>query len=73
MGELSFVDKKTPINKLAPPPKYFTDDFIRKEFALPTQIQDILKGIEYTKYGGLVCTSEEMLEKQRGVLANVVK
>lgn len=40
---------------------------------LPTKKEDILKGLEVPEYGGLVCTEKETLDKQKGVLVDVLK
>ena len=57
MGQDSFVDKKMPLQKLAPPPKYFTSEYILDNFALPQDMKDILKGFDFPDNGGMVCTS----------------
>ena len=57
MGQDSFVDKKMPLQKLAPPPKYFTSEYILENFALPQDMKDILKGFDFPDNGGMVCTS----------------
>jgi len=57
IGEVSFVDKKMPLQKLAPPPKYFTSDYILENFALPSDVKTILRGMEFPDNGGMVCTS----------------
>jgi len=57
MGELSFVDKKMPVQKLAPPPKYFTNEYILENFALSSDVKEILKGMEFPENGGMICTS----------------
>ena len=40
---------------------------------LPTKRDDVLAGLEMHEDGCLVCTDEEMLNKQKGVLPNVAK
>jgi len=40
---------------------------------LPTKREDILAGLEVNEEGCLVCTDEEMLNQQKGVLPNVAK
>lgn len=40
---------------------------------LPTKRDDILTGLEVNQDGCLVCTDEEMLNQQKGVLPNVAK
>lgn len=34
VGEYSFIDDRQQFNPLAPPPKYFTADYIRQNFEL---------------------------------------
>ena len=43
------------------------------EFILPKKKDDILFGFEYHAEGGLICTNQKMLDKQKGVLTNVAK
>jgi hypothetical protein len=40
---------------------------------LPTDKASILKGMEIPEVGGLLCTDQEQLDKQKGVLSHVVK
>ena len=40
---------------------------------LPQDKQSIMKGLEIPEHGGLICTDEEQLNKQKGVLSHVVK
>lgn len=40
---------------------------------LPTEKDVILRGMEIPVTGGLLCTDEEQLSKQKGVLSHVVK
>ena len=40
---------------------------------LPTRKQDIMKGLIEPPHGGLLCTDEEAMERQKGVLVDVVK
>lgn len=40
---------------------------------LPTRKQDIMKGLIEPPFGGLLCTDEEAMERQKGVLVDVVK
>lgn len=63
MGPLSFIDSRQPANKLAPPPKYFSKEFLEDRFALAITKNDILFGYEIPNNGGLVCTNHEMLDK----------
>jgi len=59
---------------LAPPPKYFSEEFLIENFgSLPCLKADILQGLEPAPNGGLVCTDQEALNRQKGVLSHVVK
>jgi hypothetical protein len=59
---------------LAPPPKYFEDEYIIDNFGkLPTDKEVILHGFEVPEAGGLICTDQEALDRQKGVLSHVVK
>ena len=40
---------------------------------MPTQKDVILRGMEIPETGGLLCTDEEQLSKQKGVLSHCVK
>lgn len=40
---------------------------------LPMNKKDILFGYEVPNNGGLVCTNQEMLDRQKGVLSHVAK
>lgn len=54
-----------------PPPKYFTEKHLNE--GLPVKKDDILRGFEMKKSGGLICMDQEAIEKQKGVLGNVVR
>ena len=59
---------------MAPPPVYFDDVKLMEGFGkLPTEKDVILRGMEIPATGGLLCTDEEQLSKQKGVLSHVVK
>ena len=75
VGQKSFIDDRQSYNKLAPPPKYFTDDYLLKSFGLdlPVDKDDVFKGFDFPKEGGLICTNKEMIKRQSGVLGHVVK
>lgn len=75
VGECSFIDERQDFDPLAPPPKYFSPDYIRENFELnlPTDCGDILQNFTIPENGGLICTNEEALEKQKGVLGHVAK
>lgn len=40
---------------------------------LPTKKEEILRGLTEPAFGGLVCTDQEAMERQKGVLVDVVK
>lgn len=71
VGPLSFVDGKQAYDKNARPPTYFSLKELQEK--LPATSAQILKGLDKTDEGGLVCTDEESIEKQRGVLTDVLK
>lgn len=73
VGPKSFVDSKQQSNKVAPPPKYFSNEFIEEKFAQPIINKEILFGYDKPAHGGLVCTNQEMLDRQKGVLSHVAK
>mmetsp|Transcript_15717 Transcript_15717/g.24137 ORF Transcript_15717/g.24137 Transcript_15717/m.24137 type:complete len:311 (+) Transcript_15717:247-1179(+) len=74
LGKNSFCDKRQSYVKLAPPPKYFSEEFLIKNFSsLPTDVPTILHGLESPAHGGLICTDQEALNKQKGVLGHVMK
>ena len=49
LGKKSFADSRQLYNKLAPPPKYFTDEYLLREFGenLPTEKDDVFTGFEF--------------------------
>ena len=50
------------------------DDLLRyMQVMMPTKKDEILRGFDFPECGGLICTDEEMLNKQKGVLSHVVK
>lgn len=40
---------------------------------LPTEISEILKGLERPKVGGLICTDKAALAQQNGLLTDIIK
>jgi hypothetical protein len=40
---------------------------------LPTSKEDIMRGLKEQEYGGLVCVDKEAMERQKGVLVDVLK
>lgn len=71
-GPNSFADPNVPsTDGDCPAPKYFSDEIVLQP--LPVLKQDYLQGLEVNKEGCLVCTDQEALDKQKGVLTNVAK
>ena len=71
MGNNSFADAYSPPDDECPPPKELSVALLLKP--LPTKREDVLTGLEMHEDGCLVCTDEEMLNKQKGVLPAVAK
>ena len=72
VGQNSFVDFRRDYDHASPPPKYFDEEILLAP--LPSTKKDIMKGlIEPEPYGGLVCTDQEAMDRQKGVLVDVVK
>jgi hypothetical protein len=40
---------------------------------MPSEKDKILRGFDFPEQGGMICTDQEMLDKQKGVLSHVVK
>ena len=71
VGPHSFVDFRQAYDHNAPPPKYFTEEMLLAP--LPTKKEEVMKGLEEMPYGGLICVDKEAMERQKGVLMDVVK
>jgi len=71
VGPNSFVDYRQPFHHESPPPKYFDPEILLNP--LPSAKVDILKGLVEPPFGGLVCTDQDAMERQKGVLVDVVK
>jgi hypothetical protein len=71
VGPCSFVDFRQPYLQTAPPPKYFDEKILLAP--LPSSKEEILRGLAEMEFGGLLCTDEEAMERQKGVLVDVVK
>lgn len=67
----SFVDFRQGYDHLSPPPKYFDEDILLAP--LPTEKKEILRGLVEPPFGGLLCTDQEAMDRQKGVLVDVVK
>ena len=65
------MDSRQPYDDKCPPPIYLDNETLMKP--LPISKADILQGLEEREFGGLVCTDEEALERQKGVLVDVLK
>ena len=71
VGPNSFADAFSPPDENCPPPKDIPVAMLLKP--LPVKREEVLAGLEVNQDGCLVCTDEEMLNKQKGVLPNVAK
>lgn len=67
----SFVDSRQQHQRKCPPPKYMTEEMLLKQ--LPTSKEDLMKGLKEQNYGGLICVDKEAIDKQKGVLVDVLK
>lgn len=58
VGNNSFIDSRQSYHTHAPPPKYFTNEFLLREYndLLPVDRELVLVGMEYPVEGGLICT-----------------
>lgn len=72
VGKYSFADKRQPYSNESPPPKYFSNDLLLN-FGLSNKKDEILKGLIIPPQGGLICVDQEAMERQKGVLAEVLK
>lgn len=71
VGINSFADPRSDYQEDCPPPVPFSDDILLEK--LPILKAEAVKGFELRADGALVCRDEKMLQKQRGVLAEVAK
>ena len=67
----SFVDPRQDYDRKCPPPTYLPYDEVAEE--LPIEKEDIFEKFEFCRSGGLRCIDEEAMERQKGVLKDVVK
>lgn len=67
----SFADPNLNHDEPCPPPKYLSNQVLLKP--LPVTKQDLLAGLVVNDEGCLVCTDQEALDKQKGVLGSVAK
>jgi hypothetical protein len=71
VGPYSFVDIRQDYDLACPPPTYLAFEDVNEK--LPVEREDIFEKFEFCKSGGLRCTDEEAMERQKGVLKDVVK
>lgn len=67
----SFIDSRQDPDPKCPPPLYFSDQILT--VPLPVDKETYLKGMVEHESGYMICTDEEAIEKQKGVLGNVAK
>ena len=71
VGPFSFVDIRQDYDEECPPPTYL--HYRDVHLKLPVEKEDIFEKFEFCERGGLRCTDEEAMERQKGVLKDVVK
>lgn len=71
VGPYSFVDCRQDYDPKCPPPTYLPYKDVNAP--LPIEKEDIFAKFEFCEKGGLRCTDEEAMERQKGVLKEVVK
>jgi hypothetical protein len=71
VGPYSFVDIRQDYDLACPPPTYLAFEDVHEK--LPIEKEEIFEKFEFCKSGGLRCTDEEAMERQKGVLKDVVK
>ena len=71
MGPNSFVDSRQEYRPNCPAAIYFDEKILTEP--LPQDKAVILKSFKEQKNGTLVCTDKEILDKQKGVLVDVLK
>ena len=59
--QFSFVDSRQLFDQKCPPPKYFSDEELTKP--LPVEKEEILKGMQETPQGSLLCIDQEAMDK----------
>lgn len=67
----SFLDSESEYDKEAPPPKYLTEEELLKP--KHTRKEDILSGFKKMADGVVVCTDEETIANQSGILTEVLR
>jgi len=71
VGPWSFVDWRQDFDPKCAPPTYLPYKEVNSP--LPTEKEDIFEKFEFCEKGGLRWTDEEAMERQKGVLKDVVK
>ena len=71
VGPYSFVNIRQDYDQECPPPTYLPYEDVNEK--LPIEKDEIFEKFEFCKSGGLRCTDEEAMERQKGVLKDVVK
>ncbi len=66
LGQNSFSDVKVTQEGDCPPPKNLSNDVLLRP--LPTNKAELITGLVVNAEGSLVCTDQEALDKQKGVL-----
>lgn len=69
-GPFSFL-KGDPYMPNSPPPTYLTHEVLKKPKS--TDSKDIMYGLDVHKKGGLYCTDQEALNRQKGIVGDVIK
>ena len=67
----SFVESTQSYRRKCPPPVYLTNEILLTP--LPTRKDEIMKGLKRPQNGGLVCNDKEAMDRQKGVLVDVLK
>lgn len=67
----SFVDVRQDYDPECPPPTYLKYEDVNPK--MPIEKEEIFQHFEFLEKGGLKCTDEEAMERQKGVLKDVVK
>jgi hypothetical protein len=67
----SFVESTSEYDPKGPPPKYLTKEELLKPKAVNKE--DIMSGFKMMKDGQLVCTDQEAMDKQSGILMEVLR
>ena len=66
----SFVDHRQKFHDESPPPTYLPYETLDGE--LPTEYEDLFLDLTLNPSGGLICTNEEAMDKQKGIIKDVL-